>query len=200
MAVLLMKPGMASAMQFSKPVEIGSLGYSRMNGTFFVNKALPSSAADGSYYDFQGTKETVRLWWNFNRIGSTSDSQNTVAVDIFKTVNIDKMLSGSGKLYEVVGNRGIEIYYWSSSKGFYSGNEFVIFGLNRQGKYVKYIDRKRCDEVSSNAYKHDFCRLSAQDDTLILTCNPGSGSKDWVRYLLKWDEKAQWFGIAFEKL
>ena len=199
-AVLLVTPGMAFAMQFSEPVQIGSLGFSRINGKFFVNKALPSSSADGSYYDFQGSKDVIRVWWNLNRIGSAADSQNAVDVEIFKTVNIDKMISASGSILEVLGSNGMKVYYWSSSRGFYYGNEFVIFGTNQQGKFIKYIDRKRCDEVSNGAVRGGSCGLKAQNDTLIMDCYVGTGAPAVGRFLFKWDEKAQWFGIAFEKL
>ena len=200
LAVLLMAPGMASAMQFSQPVEIGAAWFGKGNGKIFTRKALPSSATDGSYYDFQGSKDIIRLWWNSYRIGSSTDSQNTVAVEIFKAFDPNKLLSGGGEVIEVLGSNGIVVYFWSTSPGMYHGNDFTVFGPNRQGKFVKYIDRKRCDEVSNGAVRGHYCGLKVQNDSLILNCSPGPVSKDSGRFLFKWDEKAQWFGIAFEKL
>ena len=200
MAVLLMTPGMAFAMQFSEPVEIGAAGFGKGNGKFYTSKALHSSATDGSYYDFQGSKEIIRLWWNSYRIGSSKDSQNTVAIEIYKAFDPNKLLSGGGRVIEVLGSNGLVVYLWSTSPGMYHGNDFTVFGPNRQGKFVKYIDRKRCDEVSNGEVRGHYCSPKVQNDNLILVCNPGPATKDSGRFILKWDEKAQWFGIAFEKL
>ena len=198
MAVLLMMPGMVSAMQFQNPELIGWLG-SKDGKRIGQKNALPSSI-EGVYYDFHSSAGTVRAYLkesngtrysdNKARFGSTSSSDNTIkfAFDF------------SMEFYEIKNNKNLPMYLVQTvSTG--GGGDVTIIGVNRDGRYFKYIGKDHFKSLYSSSKESalaDRQEFIAEGDTLIIQCQ--TFNKQQWRYLLKWDEKAQWFGIAFEKL
>ena len=214
MAVLLVTPGMANAMQFSEPVVIGKLGSKGGGGPLFQQQALPSSV-DRWYYDFQGSTGLVRVYFRdgsgnrFNdylsRFGAVDSSNNSVAFSFGSFTTF----------YEMAGDNNLCVYIVVSSDS--EGSiDVTVLGTNKQGRFVKYVDHIGFNNAHGGAvpfysvldgrkfYNHMGAakkfKFFVQGDTLIISCGVyGSPERNW-RYLLKWDEKAQWFGIAFEKL
>ena len=201
LAAVLLTPGMASAMQFSEPVLIGDLGARVKSGgmKYFPRMALPSSNP-GFYYDYQGQKEVLRFYLRAatgadQRLGSSNDMNNTIVVPGLMDWN---------SIYEVPSdsNRKFYVFVYSGSDAFAGA---TILGTNKDNKYVKYIDSVGFVKAQAGAIPNflgamghaNGIRFSIRGgDTLIIDC----GTQQQWRYLLKWDEKAQWFGIAIEKL
>ena len=197
-AVLFMMPSMVSAMQFQNPELIGWLG-SKGGNSIGQKNALPSSVK-GVYYDFHSSAGTVRAylkesngtWYSDNkpRFGSTSSSDNTIKFTFdFSMV-----------FYEIKNDKNLPMYLvQTNSTG--GGGDVTIIGVNRDGRYFKYIGKDHFKSLYSSSKESalaDRQEFIVDGDTLIIQCQ--TFNKQQWRYLLKWDEKARWFGIAFEKL
>ena len=202
MAVLIMTPGMAFAMQFSEPVLIGEIRYDK-GGGLHAKQALPSSV-ERTFYDFQSSQSLLRVWWKINpqRIGS--------AIDVNNTISIRGNLYN--EFYEILNDKKLPIFV-RAGNGSVDPSSVEVFGIDKAGKYIKYVEHDNFSSINNAVNPDDVMgkviEVKTQGDTLILICRrlvkydwniKQWEKKDLWRYLLKWDEKAQWFGIAFEKL
>ena len=191
----------AFAMQFSEPVLIGEI-YHDKGGGLHSKRALPSSV-DRAFYDFQSSHGIVRVWWTSNpaRVGSAIDVSNTVSI--------------SGNLYhefyEIVNDKKLPIFV-RAGNGSVDTSTVEVFGMNKSGKYIKYVGYDNFYNIhrgDREGAMGKVIEVKTKGYTLILICRSlvkydwnikQWEKKDLWQYLLKWDEKAQWFGIAFEKL
>ena len=159
-AVLLVTPGMANAMQFSEPMKIGEVGWKK---NIFAKQALPSSV-EGAYYDFRGANNVVRFDVRSQgrpRIGSANDSNNVVEMRGFANGNF---------IYEITGDNGLSVYvivlYGSDSES------VIVLGPNRQGRYAKYIDHEGFEKANGGQLNSmqslNSPKLSVQNDTIII--------------------------------
>ena len=220
-AVLLATQGMAFAMQFSEPVSIGELWTKTM--TRMSAKPLLPSSVENTYYDFKGTQNNiVRLNLKASSkttFGSADNPSNSISIDSSYMGHF-----GYTRIYEIVGDNNFVVYLFEKNAFEYIGVD--ILGTNKQGRFVKYIDEDGFAKAHGGAvtYKMDISngrkfyeamgdsnkiKYSIRGDTLVINCGAkqfNNNTRKWDeeihswRYLLKWDEKAQWFGIAFEKL
>ena len=175
-----------------KSVKSGGLKY-------FPTMALPSSNS-GVYYDYQGQKEVLRFYLRAatgadQRLGSSNDMNNTVVVPgLMDLTSIYELPNDTNRKFYVV---------------IYSGSDAsagaIVLGTNKENRFVTYVGNTGFIKAQAGAIPNFWgtmghykgIRFSIQGgDTLIIDC----GKQQQWRYLLKWDEKAQWFGIAFEKL
>ena len=204
-AVLAIAPGMAFAMQFSEPVLIGKVYYFKAVD-LRSEQALPSSV-ERKYYDFQSSKGVVRAWWDLSpqRFGSSTNSQNTVPLG----GNLTNMF------YEVPNDQNLPIFV-RAGDGTEDTSSVDIFGMDKSGKFIKYVGYDNFYKLNTGDREGAMGKVAevkAQGDTLIVYCyalkRVQVNGNTWKyvkadtwkwRYLLKWDEKARWFGIAFEQL
>ena len=196
-------PGRVLAMQFSEPVLIGDLSYDKGH-KLHAKMALPSSL-ERTYYDFQSSKGVVRIWLNQNRIGSAVDINNTIAAN----GNLHN------RYYEVPNDQNLPIFV-RAGDGSVDETSVEVFGKDKSGKFIKYVGYDNFYKLNTGGREGAMGKVAevkAQGDTLIVYCyalkRVQVNGNTWKyvkadtwkwRYLLKWDEKARWFGIAFEKL
>ena len=192
-------PGRVLAMQFSEPVLIGDLSYDKGH-KLHAKMALPSSL-ERTYYDFQSSKGVVRIWLNQNRIGSAVDINNTIAAN----GNLHN------RYYEVPNDQNLPIFV-RAGDGSVDETSVEVFGKDKSGKFIKYVGYDNFYKLNTGGREGAMGKVvevKTQGDTVILICRQlikydwnikQWETKDLWRYLLKWDEKARWFGIAFEKL
>ncbi|TWH48289.1 hypothetical protein [Sporomusa sp. KB1] len=187
------------AITLSQPVEIGSV-YTKDLVRYGSQSALPTSLKD-KYYDF-GKDKVVRLYVNFygqDRFGDTKNINNTVSL------REGRHRSAFYEIFEIAGNKG-EVFYVIGCGGTDGYSDFAIIGKTSDGKYITYVSRNHFENLhptikDSVTGPTVGAKIAVEDDTIVLNC----GRKGMVpplvptfwQYRLKWDDKAQWFGIEY---
>jgi len=202
-----------SAMQFSKPVFIGSLSYNRKDPPgFLVKNALPSSV-ENKYYDFGTGTDIVRMYaispFSRAKFGDSTNESNTVEI------------SPSQKIYEISADNGTKIYVLTSNASQGDGGGGVdVIGKYQNKKYVSYVNSKKIYDMGFQgkvvALGYGSARgpfgfqnnlsVSVDGDTIIINCKDSGydeTSRSYIngvtwKYRLKWDEAAQWFGVEYQ--
>ena len=210
MFVCLLFSGNCFAMQFSQPVKIGGicLNQSTKQGISVEN----ASYNNGDYYTgviknnrstygkgiarFGNDEDALYVHYNYyTDLGKFyfggKDKQNTIVPPNVITIY---------DIYRIRSNEGITIYPLYK---FYGAEfDYFIIGRRADGRFVKYIDTEEItkryfgwngESASPVMYKN----LSVQNDTLIMEYQ--RYSIDGIvkgKFYFKWDDKAQWFGVA----
>ena len=106
--------------------------------------------------------------------------------------------------------RGERIFYVIKSYGsIASATNYIFLGQQNDGKFVKYID---CDDINEryfNRHKNEYGTTAGKyapyyneiwidRDAIVINYQltaPREAYKDAGKFILRWDEAAQWFSI-----
>ncbi len=202
------------AMKFSKPVEIGQIGFpiqAQIHGLIVTGTSSNDGKARSEHYssrfivgevDKTYTKGTARwgdgedaLYCKYNhdeRYIKFGGKNNYVIETVTTYQHIFKINTDSGiTLYN--------IWLFSGYKN------FNIIGRQKDGKWVSYID---CEKIAQTyfgghiAYKQrggvDYDEPKFQNDTIIVTYKNYSDMGQIINqgeFRFKWNDAAQWFGV-----
>ena len=188
--LFLLLPSKMFAMEFSQPTEIGRL--QTKDGLHFSSKTALSSSVENSFYDFGNNNRIVRLYLLRNNVkfGSTNIANS-----------VDIRFVGPLDFYEISSDSGIYIYVIIEHGS--DGSKIIeVVGKDKNNNFIKYVSDKSLYDVR-RAFGSDAalnnCDLTVVGNTLILSCSDYQKTKSW-KYLLKWDDSANWFGIEYQQL
>ena len=207
LCVCLLFSGNCFAMQFSQPIEIGGIGVMQAGGGgIYVDGA---DYNDGKFYTkyrkdntrgyekgiagFGNGKDSLYVHYKYNVYEGFyfggKDKNNTIKDD-FPRYDIYKMNT----------NENITIYILSKIYG--PEFDYLIIGKRADDKFVKYIDTREITKRyfgwnGESASPVMYRNLSVQNDTLTMEYQRyGNKQRIQGKFYFKWDDKAQWFGIA----
>lgn len=195
-----------SAMEFSQPVEIGTIRISQRNGAggFMFENATSNNGDYYTGYDknnrYSYGKGVVKygngvdaIYVHYDaynkdkpaRFGK-SEINNTVLVDVFNTW-----------IYKINSNSGIMIYAIGEFYG--PDREYTIIGTKKDGTFVKYVDTRNITKqyfginTEGGGSPIVYNSIKCQGNTIIIPYN--DHRKTGGEFRFKWDEKAQWFSV-----
>lgn len=206
--------GNCSAMEFSQPVQIGNFGFpiqaqihgfvikgaTHIEGTYRNENDVSREAGQISKTYVNGIAQfgegTDALFakYDFNAKGGTQFGGKNAYI-----VNWNESYSD---ILKIETNGGITLYVLYHE---YCTSHLNIIGKQKDGKWVSFIDSKKVSDMYFNGkdgYKLKggviYEKPKCQGDTIIIPYrrwdwNTTPGLEGEIR--LKWDEKAQWFGI-----
>ncbi|MDU2063291.1 MAG: hypothetical protein E6713_00525 [Sporomusaceae bacterium] len=188
LAALWIVPSLGSAMQLSSPVLLGGFAGKLQETPFNMR----FSSVDDQFCDFgQDQDHVIRVYGQKTAFGRTAYTQ----IGLANKSSVRYPFWGD-KIYEVKTDIGIRIYVTIAQ-----GSDGVcgvdIFGIDRTGNFVKYLNWKDLKNYRWNEFYGSIgtrVQVFLQGDTILLKC--GSGTSTW-KYILKWDDNAQWFGIDY---
>ena len=188
------------AMTMKNPVQIGKIrfdlnrdtgftfdGFSEINGYKHyskVRKAYTNGYGKGTVlFNYDGEKLYVDYnipeRWNLCRIG---EADNYIESDII-----------DGQLFKILTSEGNSLYAMFSS---YTYTDFVVFGKNSNGKFVKYIDSKNINKDYFGNHGNNYESIESRGDTLVVKYRAFLKNKVEIgEFRFPWSESAQWFGI-----
>lgn len=193
LAATLFWPGTGLALQFSPPVLLG--GFAGRVAEYPYNAR--STSLEGRYYDFGRDKNHVIRYYNY---GSGYGDREWIG----PADNPEVRYPGSfHELYEIQSDIGIR-FYIATGQGSDGWCWVDIFGRDKSGKFVRYLNSRDLKKYRSDGY-HDPLgspTVFVRGDTIVLDCGSRSrsGRDERWQYILKWDDKAQWFGIDYQVL
>ena len=201
MFVCLLFSGNCFAMQFSQPVEIGSVfvdqtgkqgilikNASHNNGDYYTKARKNNRNTYGKgIAQFGNGEDALYVHYNYyTDFGKFyfggKNKQNTIASPNIVTIY---------DIFKIDTNAGITLYPLHRFYG--PESEYIIIGRRADGKFVKYINteeitKRYFGEKSYVIYKN----VSAQGDTLSIDYYH-SGARG--KFYFKWDDNAQWFSV-----
>ena len=194
----------AFAMTFSQPVKLGRAGcpdQSPYSGVVIEGATFN----DGNYYTKNGYKpkdERLRTFDKGTARWGDGDDALYCRYDYesrsFDYGGKDKYIASLGWpmriIYRINTDKGITLYalhYW------FHYNDYVIIGRRKDGVWVKYIDTNDINEryFGKKLYYADapiYKEIMSKGDKLVI---PYTLKKKNAELHLKWDDKAQWFGV-----
>ena len=184
-----------SALQMTDPEKVGEFGTNLKNGnTYFVNavKNYSSYAAFGNGFNSIYVYKDKSFVDRFHIGGNMAN--NTVP-----------FIGMSNYIYRIYTNEDIVFYILKSAYDL--DTDYAIIGRKKDGQFVKYIDThdisKKYFNINASSgtivYGND---MHVQNDTLYVDCyyykygTDNFPGKKLCRFYFRWDDKAQWFGIA----
>ena len=206
MFICLLFSGNCFAMQFSQPIEIGEAGIMQAGGGgVYIDGADYNS---GKFYTkyrkdnrrgyekgvarFGNEKDALYLHYSYReylKIGG-QDINNTMSDNILIST-----------IYKIKSDEGITLYPIYKTYG--PEFDYFIIGRRADGRFVKYIDTR---EITKRYFGWDvygaspatYKNLTAQGDTLIMRYHYRNRANRTItegRFIFKWDDNAQWFGV-----
>lgn len=199
------------AMQFSQPVKVGRFyteidhptgfymeGETSNNGTRATRyaKYTRNYGWEKGVAVFGSGDDALHIHYGYDSEGMLKcggeNISNTVGIAVGHTGTIKKILT----------NKGVTLY---SVRFAYCTSHLTIIGKRNDGKWIKYIDSKEISKTyfgGKDGYKEDngviYDNPTCNGDTIIIKYyrwhwKGMSEAEGEIR--LKWDDKAQWFGI-----
>ena len=206
MFVCLLFSGNCFAMQFSQPIEIGEAGIMQAGGGgVYIDGADYNS---GKFYTKYRKDNTRGYEKGIARFGDGEDALylhysyrgylKFGGQDINNTIEDNILIS---TIYKIKSNEGITLYPIYKTYG--PEFDYLIIGRRADGRFVKYIDTR---EITKRYFGWDvygaspatYKDLTAQGDTLIMKYHYRNRANRTItegRFIFKWDDNAQWFGI-----
>ena len=192
------------AMTFSQPIKVGRAGC--LDQAPYPGVVIEGATFnDGTYYTKNGYKPTsesrktfykgTAYWGNgSDALYCRYDYENRTYDYDGKNNYIVSLGSAMRTIYRINTNEGITLYALHYR---FHYNNYVIIGKRKDGTWVKYIDTTNINEkyFGKNLYYADapiYEEISSNGNTLVI---PYKIKKKNAELRLKWDDKAQWFGV-----
>ena len=111
-------------------------------------------------------------------------------------------------IYQIKNNNGITLWLIFEKGPAEGKTNYILLGVLKNGKWVKYFDTREITKkffgeklgiINTPCYKKLYCN----GDKIIIDYNIYKLDKGFIKageFRLKWDEKAQWFGIEQVKI
>lgn len=213
------------AMGFSEPIYLGSISTDPSCAFYFkgnvINNGQPYNVPSrrdtvsyekgvavfgyGSnnlycYYDYSVLKHK----WKYNTVPLGSHILSLGDDDRNAAVGLDNFEYGYDVYVTNLSNKSISIL--KSNPYISSGTNIIVLGKHKNGKFVKYID---CDDINERyfglkrneygttmgkgtPYYHKFY---ISDDAIVIEYKITNYNIVAGKFILRWDENAQWFSI-----
>ena len=205
MFICLLFSGNCFAMQFLQPIEIGAVGIMQSGGGgVSIDGANYNS---GKFYTKYRKDNTRGYEKGIARFGDGEDALylhysyrgylKFGGQDINNTIEDNILIS---TIYKIKSNEGITLYPIYKTYG--PEFDYLIIGRRADGRFVKYIDTREITKRyfgwnGESASPVMYRNLSVKNDTLIIEYQRyGNKQRIQGKFYFKWDDKAQWFGIA----
>ena len=208
----------ASAMNFSQPVKVGTIVAANIGGVAFgdgvYNTGLLAPNAKRGAYE----KGVARLGEGsdalyFHYYTGTYKNEYRDQVMLFGSKNINNTINVPillADITKITNDKGMTMYVIHDSYDLPEENSYTLVGLDKEGKWVKYFDTNLIAKqyfgkpekvLSDNSIWFD--KWICQGDTIIMQYsryhrdlkNSRSGYVKEGEFRFKWDNAAQWFGI-----
>ena len=206
MFVCLLFSGNCFAMQFSQPIEIGEAGIMQAGGGgVYIDGADYNS---GKFYTKYRKDNTRGYEKGIARFGNEQDA-------LYIHYSYGKYLKFGGQdinntiednfpshdIYKINTNENIVIYPLVKIYG--PEFDYLIIGRRADGRFIKYIDTREITKRYFGWNKYGaspatYMDLTVQGDTLIMKYHYRNRANRTItegRFIFKWDDNAQWFGI-----
>lgn len=213
------------AMEFSAPIYLGSISTDPSGAFYFKGDVrnngqpynVPSRRDTVSYekgvavfgygnnnlycyYDYS----VLRHKWKHNTVPLGSHILSFGDEDRNAAVGLDNFEYGYDVYVTNLSNKSI--YILKSNPYISSGTNIIVLGKQQNGKFVKYID---CDDINERyfglkrneygttmgkgtPYYHKFY---ISDDAIVIEYKITNYNIVAGKFILRWDENAQWFSI-----
>lgn len=206
MFICLLFSGNCFAMQFSQPIEIGEAGIMQAGGGgVYIDGADYNS---GKFYTKYRKDNTRGYEKGIARFGNEQDA-------LYIHYSYGKYLKFGGQdinntiednfpshdIYKINTNENIVIYPLVKIYG--PEFDYLIIGRRADGRFIKYIDTREITKRYFGWNKYGaspatYMDLTVQGDTLIMKYHYRNRANRTItegRFIFKWDDNAQWFGI-----
>lgn len=206
MFICLLFSGNCFAMQFSQPIEIGEAGIMQAGGGgVYIDGADYNS---GKFYTKYRKDNTRGYEKGMARFGNEQDA-------LYIHYSYGKYLKFGGQdinntiednfpshdIYKINTNENIVIYPLVKIYG--PEFDYLIIGRRADGRFIKYIDTREITKRYFGWNKYGaspatYMDLTVQGDTLIMKYHYRNRANRTItegRFIFKWDDNAQWFGI-----
>ena len=204
--IYLLFSGNCFAMQFFQPIEIGEAGIMQAGGGgVYIDGADYNS---GKFYTKYRKDNTRGYEKGIARFGNEQDA-------LYIHYSYGKYLKFGGQdinntiednfpshdIYKINTNENIVIYPLVKIYG--PEFDYLIIGRRADGRFIKYIDTREITKRYFGWDKHGaspatYMDLTVQGDTLIMKYHYRNRANRTItegRFIFKWDDNAQWFGI-----
>ena len=196
------------AMNFSQPVNIGSVSTAGNEDAITINRATKIDATTDSRGNYvTGTATFGGLYLHFDgatlaeKIRASNELTNFAeiydSVSFFGGSDVNNsvpyyVFEGSTGIFRIDNDAGLELYLLATDTG--GGGSMTVIGL-RGDKWVKYFTTNDACKTYGINYNFHLTNLHTAGDEIIFTYK--LEQTDIYRELhYRWDSAAQWFGVA----
>lgn len=217
-AMIFFLTNVASAMNFSQPVKVGTIVAANIGGFAFGDGvyntgSLAPNAIRGAYEKGIARFSEGQDALYFHYYTGTYKNKYNDQVMMFGSKNINNAIKVPimvADVAKITNDKSMTMYVIHNFYDLPEENSYTLVGLNKEGKWVKYFDT---DSIAKQYFGKPervwsdnsiwFDTWICQGDTIIMQYsryhrglkNSRSGYVIEGEFRLKWDDKAQWFSI-----
>ena len=183
------------ALQMTNPEKVGEFGFSQRNGKVYFVNAIKNN---DNYAIFGNGSNLVCVYKDKSHVDKFHIGGDTAN-------NTVTFIGMSNDIYRVYSNDDIVFYILKSA--YDMDTNYAVLGRKKNGQFIKYIDTHEISKKYFNINKNNGTivygnTMHVQNDTFYVDCyyykygaDNFPGNK-LCRFYFRWDDKAQWFGIA----
>lgn len=181
----------AATMQFSQPVEIGTIvyppskGINITNATYNTGKNIGKNLYENGVARWGDSKTGLYFYYDKYPAHFGGKDKN-FSVNVMVAISINK----------IDNNKNFTLYLLQNDGNASFARSYILIGRLPDGKWVKFFDTTEIKKQYLGNTRDGLTNAYCKDDKIIIGYNNGDyRAPDKGEFRFKWDEAAQWFSV-----